>query len=275
MDQKHDSRPARDQAISSPPDDDDVIGDDSKASRAPAVDRALSILKLLASETMPLGVTEIAKRLDLNPSTCLHVLRALEAASFVQQWRGGKKYILGPGILVLARQVLSKDSFLRDIQPKLARLSERFQCTALVLQPDNEDHFVVTGIAKVEGLLSIHIEMGRRVPTLVAALGRCVAARSGLSEAELKRRFDKLKWASAPDFASWRRQVATARETGIGIDLGNFVAGFSMFSTIVFRGGAIWRAISIVKAGVEFSKQEIDEISFALSQLADEASDYN
>ena len=53
------------------------------AHRAPAVARAATVLRLLAGEAAGLGVSEIARRVGLVPSTCLHVLRALVEEGFV------------------------------------------------------------------------------------------------------------------------------------------------------------------------------------------------
>src|SRR3984893_19218676 len=53
------------------------------SSRAPAVSRAASVLRCLAGEQLGLGVSEIARRVGVVPSTCLHVLWGLLAAGVV------------------------------------------------------------------------------------------------------------------------------------------------------------------------------------------------
>ena len=239
------------------------------ASRAPAVTRALAILQLLSTEGSALGVTHIARRLDLNPSTCLHIMRALEAASFVQQTPGSKLYVLGPGIHVLARRGLSQDPFLLAAQPCLEELSSRFKCTALVMQPDNDDHMVVTAIVRDAGLLSLHIEVGSRVPALIAASGRCVAAHSRLPVADLRRGFDKLKWDEPPRFEDWLDEVEQTRRSGVGADCGAFVTGVSMYATAILRNEAIWRVISLVTPRTAFARKEVGEITTALRAAAE------
>ena len=44
----------------------------------PAVVRAVAMLRLLSNSPIPLGVNQIARELDIIPSTCLHILRAFE-----------------------------------------------------------------------------------------------------------------------------------------------------------------------------------------------------
>ena len=45
--------------------------------QVPAVSRALAILRLLGKSETPMGVQEIARALELIPSTALHILRVL------------------------------------------------------------------------------------------------------------------------------------------------------------------------------------------------------
>ena len=47
------------------------------ATQAPAVTRAVAILAVLSKSPEPLGVSAIARQVDLIPSSCLHILRAL------------------------------------------------------------------------------------------------------------------------------------------------------------------------------------------------------
>src|ERR1700756_3104689 len=74
---------------------------DRASSRAPAVSRAASVLRCLAGEQSGLGVSEIARRVGVVPSTCLHVLRALVDEGFVAFDAQEKTYRTGVGLLTL------------------------------------------------------------------------------------------------------------------------------------------------------------------------------
>ena len=67
--------------------------------QAPAVARAIGVLKLLARERQPMGVNAIARGLDVVPSSCLHILRALAEDGLVQVDPRSKQYSLGLGLL--------------------------------------------------------------------------------------------------------------------------------------------------------------------------------
>ena len=61
------------------------------------VDRALEVLDILRKERSPLGVNEIAKSCELNPSTAFRILKTLEVNGWVYQCNDGR-YITGQKI---------------------------------------------------------------------------------------------------------------------------------------------------------------------------------
>src|SRR5690625_5651760 len=65
------------------------------STRAPAATRAAAVLKLLGNVSEPLGVNAVARELDVVPSSCLHVLRALHDEGLVHMHPITKKYTLG------------------------------------------------------------------------------------------------------------------------------------------------------------------------------------
>ena len=50
---------------------------------APAVTRAIRILELLRTTSDPMRLSEVSSKLELVPSSCLHILRALVEERFV------------------------------------------------------------------------------------------------------------------------------------------------------------------------------------------------
>ena len=58
------------------------------------VEKALTVLDLLKAEKEPIGVNEIAKRCELNPSTAFRILTTLEISGWVFQL-SDDRYILG------------------------------------------------------------------------------------------------------------------------------------------------------------------------------------
>lgn len=69
-----------------------------------AVQKAAGILFVLAQANGPMTLSDIARKLGLVPSTCLHILRELSRTGLVQGDPNLKRYELGVGVVALARQ---------------------------------------------------------------------------------------------------------------------------------------------------------------------------
>ncbi|MFD1048163.1 helix-turn-helix domain-containing protein, partial [Kibdelosporangium lantanae] len=66
-----------------------------------SVDRALTVLRMLAKHG-ELGVTDIARKLNVHKSTAFRLVTTLETHDLVEQHADRGKYRLGVGVLQLA-----------------------------------------------------------------------------------------------------------------------------------------------------------------------------
>lgn len=217
------------------------------ASRAPAVARAAQVLRLLSGQTQGLGVSEIARRIGMVPSTCLHVLRALVDEGFVSFDDNKKTYKSGTGLLTLVRDAMGNAEFPRAVQATLDSISLENHVTATAMEIDNRERTVVVAVSRSSNFISLHVSVGTRFPSFISATGRCVAARSGLSREKLKKRFDALRWEKAPSFDEWYGDVERAKVDGFAIDRGNLTRGLTVLAALLPRGaGPTVRGIALV-----------------------------
>lgn len=221
--------------------------------RAPAVARAIEVLRLLGRSGDPHGVNAIARALDMAPSSCLHILRALAGEGLVQADPGTKQYTLGIGLLELAHDMLGRNHFARIVQPELNRIAHKHGVTATGVELYGRDRMVVVAMAQAPTILKIQVGVGSRFPAYISATGRCVAAHSNLSEAQLKQRFLSLEWQSPPRFDVWLREVKAARESGVAVDAGNYITGFTVVAAPVEGPVEIRQAMSIVGVSEQLS----------------------
>ncbi len=219
----------------------------SADNRAPAVTRAAKILKLLANEKEALGVTDIARKVNLIPSTCFHVLRALIEEGFISFDSERKTYRTSIGLLSLVRNSLASSGFQHAVQAQLDRLSSRHHLTALAVELDNFERMVVVAISRANNIVSLHVDVGSRFPSMISATGRCVAAESGLSKSELKTRFKRLRWESAPRFEEWYTEVKRAGTEKLAIDQGHYARGITVLATLLPGAkGSATRGIALI-----------------------------
>jgi DNA-binding IclR family transcriptional regulator len=206
-------------------------------STVPAVSRAVAILRLLGRADQPLGVQFIARSLRIVPSTCLHILRTLAAEEFVAFDPATKLYSLGPGALMLARHWLGHNRFAELAQPRLERIAREHSVTAIGVEVMGLEHMLVVALARGQGMIHLHAQIGSRFPATISATGRCIAAFGGYDREELRRRFRQLRWDAPPSLAEWEAQVAQTRKLGYAIDPGNYMSGVTIVAAPVFGPG--------------------------------------
>lgn len=204
-----------------------------KKSKAPAISRAAAVLRLLGKSDVPLGLQTIARSLNLVPSTCLYVLRALVDEEFVAFDPDTKRYTLEAGVLTLARQWLRRDQFTDLAQPYLDSISRSFDVTMLGVHIVGLEHIVVVAVAQGGANFQISAQVGSRFPALLSATGRCIAAFGNHPEDEIRERFLSLRWDDPPSFEEWKQQVEETRQRGFAVDDGNYISGVTVVAAPV------------------------------------------
>lgn len=199
----------------------------------PAVSRAIAILRLLGRKRQAMNVKSISDELDLVPSTCLHILRALAAERLVSFDPASKRYKLGAGILALARGVVESDSFARTVQPILNEVAAKWHVSAIGVEVLELDHIIVTALADSKLPFRLHVDVGSRFPALISASGRLVAAFGGHSDSELQAKFKTLRWQTPISFPDWLKDVEQARSNGHSADYGNYIGGIALIAVPV------------------------------------------
>ena len=102
--------------------------------QVPAVTRAIGILRQLGKANEPVGVNQIARDLELIPSTCLHILRVLVDEGLVEFDPVSKRYSIDVGILPIARSAIQKNNFANIVERRLTELSMTFGVTGIATQ---------------------------------------------------------------------------------------------------------------------------------------------
>jgi DNA-binding IclR family transcriptional regulator len=207
------------------------------ASKAPAISRAAAVLRLLGKSDRPMSLQAISRELGLVPSTCLYVLRALVAEELVAFEAETKRYSLEAGVLTLAREWLRRNKFNPLAPPQLDGISRRFGVTVVGVHVVGLEHMVVVAVSEAGQRVQLSVQIGSRFPALISATGRCIAAFGGYEEADLHKRFAKLRWDEPPTFEQWMEQVEETRQQGFAVDNGNYISGVTVVAAPVWQAG--------------------------------------
>lgn len=243
--------------------------DDSiNETRAPAVNRAIQIIRLLVDSPKAIGVNAIAREVGIVPSTCLHILRALEIEEIVSVSKEDRRYTVGFGLAALARRALKRIRPSEEAQNEIDQIAGHYDVTLVLVQVISGDRAVIAAGGKSERAFQLEIEIGRRFPAFLSATGRCVAAYSQLSRIELRNKFNEIQWDNAPDFEQWLREIDDVRRNGWGVDDGNFRRGHMVISAPVFSEGRMVQSVMAIFARDQVAPNTLQELKIAIKEAA-------
>src|ERR1700736_728422 len=134
----------------------------------PAVERSFRILDLLGRSPVPLGISEVARRLRMAKSTAHGLLRSLDEVEAVEKVRQG--YRLGPAV----ERPASLAELRRRWRPILERLAEEVGETAFLAQPRGSRVVIVDEVLG-SGAPVVSAPVGSFVPASAAAIRKVLA----------------------------------------------------------------------------------------------------
>ncbi|MBA2382919.1 MAG: IclR family transcriptional regulator [Chloroflexi bacterium] len=110
-------------------------------SRVQSIERAFAVLGALTDG--PIGVTELAERVELPKSTAARMLASLAREGAVEQLPGETRYQLGPRIESLATGLVTARSVVAIARPHLAELAASIGEAAGLSVPDGDTvHYI-------------------------------------------------------------------------------------------------------------------------------------
>ncbi len=233
-----------------------------------AVVNASKVLRFLRTNAAPATVTQITRAAAINPSTCFNILRTLIEEDLVHFDATAKTYQLGLGLVALARGSLDHSQELHVLKQRIEDLARRHRVTAAIHRKISDDRIVLVAAAESDAPVRIHARAGTRMPLLLGASGRVIAAHAGLSRAELKQRFSELRLVRPLDFETYLEQLDEARRLGWAIDDGYVFPGTVTCAAPVFGvGGTVEFSCSAILFNGQYDVQRVAAIAADLRQI--------
>jgi len=221
--------------------------------RVQVIDRALSIVNLLASSDHSLGACEVGEKLDLNKSTIHRLLAVLEHHRYVERDILSGKYRLGLKLAELGNIALSRFDLQSAARPFVERLVEETGETAhLGILQQNE----VISLVNVETQHSVRTPstVGRRSPIHCTSQGKLLVAfqpPAQIDQILRAYRFSEFTKKTIRHSGAYRNELAKVRQLGFAVDDEEFEEGLRCIGAPVRdHTGKVVAAISI--AGPSF-----------------------
>ena len=203
----------------------------------PSVTQAAAILRLLGKGEDALGVSAIARRVGVSPSSCFNILKTLVEEDLVGFDPTTKRYAIGLGVVRLARQALSRDAVLIAARPTMQQIAGEIDAAVALWRVTSGDRLTLITLAEGESAARIHMAVGQRQPIGGGATGRAVLGAAGVTGAALRTVFDVVRWQSPPDFSRYAEDVAAVRVGGYAVDVDHMFRGITTIAAAVVGAG--------------------------------------
>jgi DNA-binding IclR family transcriptional regulator len=223
------------------------------------VANAIRPLKFLAQTGKPTTVTQIAREFAINTSTCFNILRTLVGEDMIDFSELSKTYTVGLGTVKLVEKTLSDGERMAAAMPHLAEIADHFAVNVTVWKRMAMERIILVATQETSRYPRIHMKPGQRLPLLMGASGRLIAANLKMSKAEVKSAFKNLRWKGRPaSFETYWREVQIAAKRGWASDDGYFSAGIvTVAAPILDPNGVVAFTISALTFRGQHDDKEI------------------
>lgn len=188
--------------------------DDGDRYRAPALDKGLDILELLAEQRGGLTRAEITKALGRNASEIYRMLERLVARQYVMRSEAGDRYALSLKLFALAHRHPPMERLIAEALPLMQRFANDAEQSCHLAVYDRGNLLV---IAQVDGpgTWGIAVRLGSRVGLVDTSSGRTILAyQSAEQRAQMLAEHTKVKGEVAIDHAALENACEQIRATG-------------------------------------------------------------
>lgn len=241
-----------------------------------SVDRALTILEIIAASGGNVPLAEIAESADLNSSTCHHILKTLVSRQYVAAGSTRGTYSLSSQILLLAGSVNWNAGLAQRAQPLIDHLNNVTGEAVHLAMLEGTD--LVT-VVKREALHAVRVDAGS-----IGKSGACHATATGkailawLSDDEVTRILDarglqRFTPKTITDRAVLFEDLKAIKQNGYSVDDEEFQPHVRCIGAPVFdHNGAVIGSISVstpvFRASDEHMALVRREVTAATSQLS-------
>jgi len=234
--------------------------EDDRRYKAPALEKGLDVLELLATTSTPMTLTAIVNELGRSHGELFRMVQVLEFRGYIEQDSSADGYLLTERLFSLGMQRPKTHSLVEVSLPVMRQLSQDLgQSCHLALHTLGE--MVVVARMESSEQLGFSVRVGYRRPLVKAASGAVLYA---FQPEDVRHRWESLlnPPLSGEDLTDWRAHADEIRKRQVELTPSRFVAGVTDISAPVMRGGAAAAALTVPfleKLGPQMSQEEAAE----------------
>jgi IclR family KDG regulon transcriptional repressor len=237
-----------------------MVNNNMKRYGAPSVKKAFEILGVLSSSKEGLGVSEIARDLNIAKSTVHGMTSTLEELGAVMRDPQTKRYRLGLTLFELGRLVYSQIDLKTLARPIMEELMEKTQASVF-LGILNWDHVTELDIVESRQDLKITAPIGTTIPLFAGAVGKVFLASMEEKQTEKiirSKGLTRFTKNTIVDPERYYQELRSVRKKGYAVDDEEYIPGVRAVASPIVRLGQLMSAIWVVgfKASLDEKKME-------------------
>jgi len=231
-------------------------GDDRRY-KAPALEKGLDILELLATTSSAMTLTQIVNQLGRSHGELFRMIQVLEFRGYIEQDSSADGYLLSDRLFSLGMQRPKTHSLVEVALPVMRQLAKDIDQSCHLVLHTQGDMVVVARMESSEQL-GFSVRVGYRRPLVKSASGAVLYA---FQPDDIRRRWEEMfnPQLDGKALAGWRTRADEIRQREIELTPSHFVAGVTDISAPVMRGGVAAAALTVPfleKLGPQVSKEE-------------------
>lgn len=196
-------------------------GDENVGARpsASVLLNGLRVLEAFSITEPVLGVTDIARRVDLHKSSVSRILATLEKAGYVERDDNSGRFQLGLGLIALTGPLLANLDVRRVAQPELEELTRRTEETSALIVWNGHESVVVEQVPSPKPVAHT-AAVGTRYDTYQSSSVQVFL--SEMPAAEMQRLFERRLLVGPDDgqAAAYLEELRSTREHGYAVNDG-------------------------------------------------------
>ena len=209
--------------------------------RAPALEKGLDVIELLAAEKSPLNLSAISHRLGRSSGELFRMLQVLEFKGFITTAENGSGYILTNKLFALAMAQAPVRSLVETALPIMRQLSHEIGQSCHIAVASEDQIVVITRIERPGDLgFSVRIGYRREIARATSGLVLFAYQTEEVRRAWLKR--CRLKGDAADTFIE---RANVVRDRGHHEAASDFVRGIVDLSAPILRGDFAVAALTV------------------------------
>jgi DNA-binding IclR family transcriptional regulator len=209
--------------------------------RAPALEKGLDVLELLAADKSPLNLSAISQRLGRSSGELFRMLQVLEFKGFITTAENGAGYVLTNKLFALAMAQAPVRSLVETALPIMRKLAHDIGQSCHIAVASEDQIVVITRIER-PGDLGFSVRIGYRREIVRATSGLVLFAYQSEDVRRVWLKRCRLKGEAADGFVE---RADVVRDRGHHEAASDFVRGIVDLSAPILRGDVAVAALTV------------------------------